>query len=221
LEQAHGVLTNAQRKAGRRHGRARAACRRLELEIDRVERGVAQTTRRLQGDVVIADRVVCLCDFDARPIRRGKPQKPTEFGYKVALGDTPEGFVVGHQVHCGNPFDADTAQPLLKQAKSIGMRVRTVFADRGYGNETADTAIQAEGIPDQVIPRVGKAALIEGTRSWRQRYRWRAGAEGRISHLKRRYGLNRTRLKGYSGAKIWAGYAVLTSNLNRFATVAG
>ena len=72
-----------------------------------------------------------------------------------------------------------------------------------------------------MIPRVGKAALIEGSRSWRQRYRWRAGAEGRISHLKRRYGLNRTRLKGYTGAQIWAGYAVLTSNLNRFATVAG
>jgi IS5 family transposase len=42
-----------------------------------------------------------------------------------------------------------------------------------------------------------------------------------ISHLKRRYGLNRTRLKGYTGAQIWAGYAVLTSNLKRFATVAG
>jgi transposase, IS5 family len=133
----------------------------------------------------------------------------------VAVGDTPEGFVVGHQVHLGNPFDADTLQPLLQQAKAIGMRVRTVFADRGFGNEAADAVIEAEAIPDKVIPRVGKAAPVEATRSWRRRYRWRAGAEGRISHLKRRYRLGRTHLKGYAGAQIWAGYGILACNLDR------
>jgi IS5 family transposase len=221
LRQARRVLANARRGASRKGGRGKAAVKRLAQEIERAERVVTQTSRRLEGETSIADRVVSLCDFDARPIRRGKPQKPTEFGYKVAVGDTPEGFVVGHQVHRGNPSDTATLQPLLKQAKSIGMRVRTVFADRGYGNETADAAIQAEAILDKVIPRVGKAAAVEATRSWRRRYRWRAGAEGRISHLKRRYGLNRTRLKGHTGAQIWAGYGVLASNLNRFVTLAG
>lgn len=220
LRQARKVLRNARRKARRGGTKRLATVKRLATEIERAERVVAQTTRRLQGEEVIADRVISLCDFDARPIRRGKPQKPTEFGYKVAIGDTPEGFVVA-QVHCGNPFDSDTLQPLLKQAKAIGMRVRTVFADRGFGNQAADAAIRAEAIPDQVIPRVGKAAPVEASRSWRRRYRWRAGAEGRISHLKRQHGLNRTRLKGYSGARIWAGYGVLASNLNRMVALAG
>ncbi len=128
---------------------------------------------------------------------------------------------MAHQVHLGNPYDTDTLRPLLQQAKAIGMRVRTVFADRGFGNEAADAVIRGEAIPDQVIPRVGKPAPVEATRSWRRRYRWRAGAEGRISHLKRQYGLNRTRLKGYAGAQIWAGYGILTSNLNRMVALAG
>ncbi|MBJ7601777.1 MAG: hypothetical protein JF888_01045 [Candidatus Dormibacteraeota bacterium] len=54
--------------------------RRLAEEIARAERVVSQTCRRLEGETSIADRVVSLCDFDARPIRWGKPQKPNEFG---------------------------------------------------------------------------------------------------------------------------------------------
>ena len=77
-----------------------------------------------------------------------------------------------------------------------------------------------DGIPDRVIPRVGRAAPAESTRNWRRRYRWRAGAEGRISHLKRRFGLGRTRLKGFTGARIWAGYGILASNLNRLVALA-
>jgi IS5 family transposase len=213
LRQARRVLANARRKAPRAGRKGKSAATH--------ERVIEQTTRRLAGETPIVDRVVSLCDFDARPIRGGKPQKPTEFGYKVALGDTPEGFLVAHQVHMGKPGDTDTLRPLLQQAKAIGMRVRTLFADRGFGDEVADAVIQAEAIPDKVIPRVGKSAPAEATRSWRRRYRWGAGCEGRISHLKRRYGLNRTRLKGYGGAQIWAGYGVLTSNLDRMAALAG
>ena len=71
-----------------------------------------------------------------------------------------------------------------------------------------------ELIKDKVIPRVGKADPVEATSAWRRRYRFRAGCEGRISHLKRR-GLRRARLKGYIGAQIWAGYGVLAHNLDR------
>jgi len=34
-------------------------------------------------------------------------------------------------------------------------------------------------------------------------YRRRPGAEGHISHLKRRFGWNRTRLKGHTDARFW------------------
>jgi len=46
---------------------------------------------------------------------------------------------------------------------------------------------------------------------------YRTGIEGRISHLKRGYGLKRSRLKGHDGAKAWTGWAILTYNLDTLA----
>jgi IS5 family transposase len=114
----------------------------------------------------------------------------------------------------GNPSDVSTLQAMVAGAKAIGMKVRTVLADRGYGNEAGDQVLATVGIKDKVIPRVGKADPVEATSAWRRKYRFRAGCEGRISHLKRR-GLRRTRLKGYPGAQLWAGYGVLAHNLDR------
>ncbi len=100
-------------------------------------------------------------------------------------------------------------------AQTIGMKVKTVLADRAYGNVVGDQALGRVGIEDSVIPRQGKAAPIQQTRSWRRRYRYRSGAEGRISALKRGRGWSRSRLKGHAGATIWAGQGVFTHNLDR------
>jgi IS5 family transposase len=43
--------------------------------------------------------------------------------------------------------------------------------------------------------------------------------EGRISHLKRGYGLDRSRLKGNEGHQIWGGWATLTYNLDTYTTL--
>jgi transposase, IS5 family len=51
-------------------------------------------------------------------------------------------------------------------------------------------------------------------RTQRRLQRYRTGAEGRISHLKRRYGLDRSRLRGAEGQQIWTGWGTLTHNLD-------
>jgi IS5 family transposase len=95
------------------------------------------------------------------------------------------------------------------------MRITSVATDRGYGDAVGDAALVRRGITDKVIPRKGRADPAERTRNWRRRYRWRAGAEGRIKCLKRGYGLRTTRLKGHTGATIWTGFGVLAHNLDR------
>jgi IS5 family transposase len=47
--------------------------------------------------------------------------------------------------------------------------------------------------------------------------KWRTGSEGRISSLKRDYGLRRTRLIGHTGARTWVGHGVLAHNLTKIA----
>ncbi|HTF59349.1 MAG TPA: ISNCY family transposase, partial [Actinomycetes bacterium] len=53
----------------------------------------------------------------------------------------------------------------------------------------------------------------EHTRSFRRLVKWRTGSEGRISHLKHRYGWDRTLMDGIDGARIWCGHGVLAHNL--------
>ena len=54
-------------------------------------------------------------------------------------------------------------------------------------------------------------------RTQRRLRRYRTGAEGRISHLKRRYGLDRSRLKGDEGRQIWTEWAILAYNADTLA----
>lgn len=215
LREAMRVLGNCQRTLRASPRKGAALVRLLADTLATAERVIVQTTRRLAGEKVIPDRLISLSDTDARPIRRGKPQKLTEFGYKVSIADTPEGFVVAHQVYKGNPADAQTLEAAVAAAQATGMRVTSVAADRGYGDAVGDAALVQRGITDKVIPRKGRADPVEWTRNWRRRYRWRAGAEGRISCLKREYGLRRTRLKGHTGATIWTGFGVLAHNVDR------
>ena len=56
--------------------------------------------------------------------------------------------------------------------------------------------------------------------AFRRTVKWRTGSEGRISTLKRGYGLDRTRLDGIEGARIWAGRGILAHNLVKIGAMA-
>jgi transposase, IS5 family len=77
-----------------------------------------------------ASRLVSLHDPDARPIAKGRLEKPLEFGYGAQVVDNVNGIVLDHSVPLGNPPDA----PLLVPAIT---RIQTLF-DRIVGTATAD-----------------------------------------------------------------------------------
>ena len=68
-----------------------------------------------------------------------------------------------------------------------------------------------------VIPRQATTSpprrAAERQRSFRRLVKWRTGSEGRISHLKHRYGWDRTLMDGIDGARIWCGHGVFAHNL--------
>jgi transposase, IS5 family len=206
-------------------GARRAACRkrvgaalveRLEHELEVAERILSQTDLRLAGVSKIPDRRVSLVDPDARPLRHGNLRRPTEFGYKARVADTVEGFVIVDVPECGNPSDDGLLEAPIATARRAGMQVRSVYADRGFGTSKGDAALARQQIVDSVIPRRGRASSREQTRSWKRRYRFRNGLEGRISQLKRK-GLRRTRLRTLAGAQTWVGAIALAHNLQRIA----
>jgi IS5 family transposase len=48
---------------------------------------------------------------------------------------------------------------------------------------------------------------------------WRVGIEARISHLKRGFGLRRTRLRRLGGARTWVGLGIFAYNLQRLTVI--
>jgi IS5 family transposase len=84
-------LTAAVRASARGRGaRAKlAAVEKLEQLILGCQKVTEQIDRRARG-LKISDRLVSLSDPDARPIRKGKLGKPTEFGYVAQICEVSE-----------------------------------------------------------------------------------------------------------------------------------
>jgi transposase, IS5 family len=87
--QAAAVLRNGRRAvkktiSGRVRGRLVRALNELAVTIGRTAQVVAQARTRLAGQTPDgATRLVSLHDPDARPIRKGRIDRPVEFGYKA------------------------------------------------------------------------------------------------------------------------------------------
>jgi IS5 family transposase len=228
LREVQVVAGNARRALARRPGDGRLT--RLVGELDETitatERLLAQTDQRLAGNRVIPDRLVSLSDPDARPIRKGKPRSPTEFGYTLLVAEDERGFIADHQLQRGNPPDAPQLVPAIQRVIAVtGRAPGTVVGDRGFGTAANDQAVAALGVKRVGLQRTGtpgKARLAwERTRAFRRLRNWRVGIEARISHLKRSFGLRRTRLRRLPGARTWVGLGIFAYNLQRMTVVAG
>jgi IS5 family transposase len=228
LREVQVVARTARRARRRRPGDGRLGRLADELEetIAATGRLLTQTDQRLAGNRVIPDRLVSLSDPNARPIRKGKPRTPTQFGYTLLLAEDEHGFIADHQVEQGNPPDAPQLLPSVQRVMALtGRPPGTVVGDRGFGTAANDQAMEALGVKRVGLQRTGtpgKARLaVERTRRFRRLRNWRVGIEARISHLKRSFGLRRTRLRRLGGARTWVGLGIFAYNLQRMTVVAG
>jgi IS5 family transposase len=226
LREVQAVLRNARGGLARRPGDGRLGRLVGELEetIGHTGRLLAQTDQRLAGNRVIPDRLVSLSDPDARPIRKGKPQHPTQFGYTLLVAEEQRGFIADHQLQRGNPPDAPQLVPAVERVISVtGRPPGTVVGDRGFGTAANDQALAALGVKRVGLQRKGTVsvarAALERTRAFRRLRNWRVGIEARISHLKRSFGLRRTRLRRLPGARTWVGLGIFAYNLQRMTVV--
>jgi hypothetical protein len=67
--------------------------------------------------------------------------------------------------------------------------------------------------------RVAKRRAAEQTSEFKDRYRWRAGAEATISELDRRTGVKRLRVRGFKAVRFSATLKAIGINLFRAAAV--
>jgi IS5 family transposase len=200
------------------------AIAKLEELADCADRVTAQIKRRIAGEP-IPDRLVSLFDPDARPIRKGKLGKPNEFGYVLQICEITQntrrgarGFILPASTRPGNPPESRLLPDTTRELERLGLRPREVALDGGFERRPSTEAL-ARLAPERVF--IAGRQQPGSRRTQRRLARYRTGAEGRISHLKRSYGLRRSRLKGQAGMKTWSAWSILAYNLDTLAIRTG
>jgi IS5 family transposase len=171
----------------------------------------------------ITNRLVSISDPDARPIRKGKPSKPTEFGYVMQLAELCEntrrgarGLILPASTGIGSLNESHLLPATGQRLRDLKLRPREIALDGGFQPGPVRAHLPE---PDRLFISGHHAPHSRKTN--RRLAKFRVGAEGRISHLKRRYGLDRSRLKGHPGARTWAAWAILAYNLDTLALRTG
>src|SRR5450631_1730560 len=221
IAETRRLVVIARRRARGRGAKAKLqAAARLEELADRCEKVASQIKQRVAGEP-IKDRLVSISDPDARPIRKGKLGKPNEFGYVSQICEVTEntkrgarGLIVPAVTAIGNPGEDMLLPDTVAELKRLGISPKEVALDGGFNVGPTSEAFE-DLAPERVF--ISGRQQPGSRRTQRRMQRYRTGAEGRISHLKRGYSLDRSRLKGDEGQQIWTGWAILAYNSDTLA----
>ena len=175
---------------------------------------VAATARRANVEdetVPAVERVFSLFEPHTELIKRGRRQKPVEFGHKVLLCETAEKFITDYEVYEQQQPDCDLTQPVIERhEKLFGERPVVLAADKGFCPEKGKFEELAKLVQNLAIPR-RMQDFMDKLLAHCQAFR--AGIEGTISGLKRAFRWVRCFFHGFKGFARAVGLGVFCHNL--------
>ena len=123
-------------------------------------------------------------------------------------------MIIPATTQIGNPAEDALLPDTVAELERLGITPREVALDGGFN--VGPTAQTLQGLEPERTFIAGRQQ--PGSRRTQRRLaRYRTGSEGRISHLKRGYGLRRSRLKDHDGMQTWTGWAILAYDLDTLA----
>jgi IS5 family transposase len=219
LNQAQGVLDEVEHLSDSHRRRLRPLTEQWETMSGRVRQVVKQARARIfQGMTRFPGKIVSLFEPHTEIIRKGKANKPTEFGKLVAVQEAEHQIITDYRVFAERPSDRALLVPAVEEhQRRFGRVPRAVAADAGFYSQAHEKKVQEMGVRWVAVPNRGthspERRKLERRRWFRAAQKWRTGCEGRISVLKRRHGLNRCRYRGFVGMERWVGLGVIADNL--------
>ena len=197
----------------------RKAKQQLDEMIPRVQQVIRQTRQRvLHGNTRAQGKLVSVFEPQTEIIRKGKAKKPNEFGNLVKIQEVENQLITNYEVLEKRPADSTLLIPSVQQhIQQFGCAPEAITADPGFFSAANEAVAEELGVKRVSIPahgRPGKQRQEKQKKRWfKKLQKWRTGCEGRISVLKRRHGLQRSRYKGLCGMKRWIGFGVIADNL--------
>ena len=192
---------------------------RLEETLPLARQVMRQTRARIfTGNTRSTGKLLSLFEPSTEVIRKGKPGKPNEFGKMIKLQEAENQIIIDYEVYDRRPNDADLLLNAVELHRAkLGRAPRLLAADAAFYSARNEAAAKAMGVKRVCIPNRSTKSperKREQKKRWfRNGQKWRTGSEGRISVVKRRHGLNRSRYKGDAGMKRWVGLGVIADNL--------
>ncbi len=185
----------------------------LQAHLPSMETIVATAERaQINGEKVPASqRVFSLFEPHTELIKRGRREKPVEFGHKVLLCESAEKFITDYEVYAKQRPDCELTESVIdRHEKLFGMRPEVVAADKGFC--PADEKFQelAQRVDTLAIPRRMRDFVDKLLAHWQA---FRAGIEGTISGLKRAFRLIRCYFRGFRSFEAAVGLGVFCHNL--------
>lgn len=185
------------------------------------DRVVDQAHRRvLEGESLSAEeKLYSIFEPHTDLIKRGKANRPVEFGHKVFLAESRCGLITDYRILDGNPPDEKrVGESLERHRETFGIVPTLYAADRGFYSVHNIEALAAAGVKVESVPQRGghktaERAAYEKKRVFKRAQKFRAGIEGRISVLFRGRGMKRCELRGRPRFEVFVGAAVLANNL--------
>jgi IS5 family transposase len=201
--------------------RVDARCAEIKHYAGLADRVLAQSRRRvLEGEQVAAqEKLYSIFEPHTDLIKRGKANKPVEFGHKVFLAETRRGLILDYWVIDGNPTDdVHVKQWLERHIDRFAAAPHLCATDRGFYSRDNVDAVRRSGVHIESLPQRGghkseQRQAHEKSRAFKRAQRFRAGVEGRISVLMRGRGMRRCLLEGKERFDLFLATVVLANNL--------
>jgi len=130
--------------------------RQIGSYCDLADRVIDQTRRRvIEGEQVPSEqKIYSIFEDHTALIKRGKAQKPVEFGHKVFLAESAQGLITDYRVLTGNPADSDHVAASLERHQQIFHHPPECYAgDRGFYSADNVQRCQRAEVGEVCIPQ--------------------------------------------------------------------
>ncbi len=183
-------------------------------QLASVGRRVVNQSRQVLKGEKPDRRLYAIHEHKVAAIKKGKANKPCEFGSLVSLSVNDDGMILSHAEYQQNISDSKTVSKVVNGIKAnTGECPEVVAADRGFDQsyKKQERCRRRWGVKRLAIPKKGKTPHRDSDAPWfKQALKQRVKIEPIIGHLKADHRLDRCRYKGSEGDTtnvVWAAAA--------------